>query len=367
MKTHGAPAVAPYLFGVGKTNELASIQGTASALMKTTGFAASGPVRMSASGPSTLQTNVEPLISLAVLELGTPQHAAFPGTIIAPDILKSSWLMQFWSWTGTPQLEIGEEGLERAFSVPRRQVRFTGETTSTQMTRRGVEVPLDVDEIRISENQLQLAAHASALSRDMVKLAVEREKQQLLGVAASYPGGHSLDAATAEWDAAGGDSKTDINLAVDQLVSANQPYQRESIHVVITYAARDAAFNDPTWEALPNSVLSRGNYPSMEDLATYWGVGRVSLADAVFDDGTGVVASMWGAVAVAFVDPRLQGGLITEWGRAQFAVNFTFQGAVISAPYLDPHLTSIFHPFDGWDHPTQIKGTAGFLIFNVKA
>lgn len=355
----------PFFFGIQPSLEATAVERNA---LRLTSVPLNGPARISTSGPSTLQADVEPLISLAVLELGTPQHAAFPGFIIAPDVLKSSWIMNFWTWSDTPHLQIGEEGLERAFSVARRTVRFTGATVNTQMTRRGVEVPLDVDEIRISDGALQLAAHATSLSMSMVELAVEREKQLLLGVAASYPGGHSLDAATAEWDDPGGDSKTDVNLAVDQLILANQPYQRESIHVVITYAARDAAFNDPTWEALPNSVLSRGIYPTMQDLADYWGVGRVTLADAVFDPGDGgLVESMWGAVAVLFIDPRLQGGLINPFGRATFAVNFKFQGAVISAPYFDPHITSTMYPFDGYDLTAQIKPTAGFLIFNVKA
>lgn len=354
----------PFFFGIKPSLEAVAVEANANRLA---GFKLAGPARIATSGPSTLQANVEPLISLAVLELGTPQHASFPGFIISPDILKSSWIMQFWSWTGAPQLQIGKEGLERAFSVARRTVRFTGKTTSTEMTRRGVEVPLDVDEITISDGALMLAAHASSLSRDMVELAVEFEKQKLFGVAAGFPAGHSINATGSEWDGASGDGLADIEIAVDKLLAANQPYQRESIHAVITRGAQDAAKGDTTFNALPNSIGSFGRRAQIEDIRAYWDVGRVSVADAVFDpaDGSPIV-SMWGNTAILFIDPRLQGGLIEEWGRAHFAANFKFQGSVISAPYFDEKITSTMYPFDGYDRPEQIKGDAGFLITNVK-
>lgn len=359
------PQTAPYLLGVGRNLEQQAIQGSAVYLNQRNNGPMMGAPMMRAGTPETLQAGVEPLLALMLIELGTGQFANFFGRVVAPDARKSSWIMNYWSWTGQPQLQIGEEGLVRAFQAERRTAQFTGEFTPTAMTRRGVSVPLDVDEIAIAEGVLQLAGHATLLARDLVQLAVERERQQLFGVPASYPGAHSLDATAAEWNAVGGDSLTDIDAMVDQLLSLNAPNQRESIHVVITHLTRDAVFADPTFLALRAGTESAAVRPDMDAVRDYWGVGQVTLADAVFDPGDGVPVSMWGDVAVGFVDPRLQGGIINSFGRQTFGVTFTFQSGVPSAPFFDNATTTWHYPFDSHDHPAMIQGNAGFIITNV--
>lgn len=361
------PAPAPFLFGAGKSREPGLIERNASFLSQHFGgLPVSGPVRMRGDSTSAnLQAGVEPLLSTALLLLGTPQHARFFGSLIAPDIRKTSWRMGYWSWTGNEQLKVTAEGFERGFSVNRQRARFKGSRVETAMTRRGVETPLDVDEIRIADSALQMQAHATALSRDLAMLAVEYQKSLLFGAAASYPASHTTDATGSEWDATGGDSLTDINAAVDQLIAANQPYQRESIRAVMTYGARDAAFNDPTWLAARQAVRTEA-YPTLEELRQYWGIGGIEVADAIYDPGTGTPISMWGDICVLFIDPRLQGGVISEWGRATFGVNFTFAGAVVSAPYYESRNTSNIYPFDSYDHPAMIQGAAGYLIHDVK-
>lgn len=356
------PKAAPFLFGGARPvdDRLIAAQG---ALMGGS-MNLTRPV-MRASGPSTLQADVHPLMAFAQLELGTPQHIDFPGHHIAPDVLQSSWEAAYWTWLGTPQLQIGEEGFERAFSVARRTVRFTGTTTLTQMTRRGAKSPLDWDEILIADNQLALAAHAGLLARDVVELAVESEKQKLFGEVASYPAGHTLVATGSEWDKpVTGDSLADVEVAVAQLLLKNQPYQRSHIHAVLTTSTRDAVIADPTWAALPNSPQSRGERIGESHILERWGVGQVTVADAVFDpaDG-GDIRSLWGDVAVFFIDPRLRGELlVTNWGRATFAKSFKFQGAGNRGPFNDDDLTTVWHPHDSYDHPAITKGVAGFLI-----
>lgn len=332
---------------------------------------ASGGLPMASGAPNVLQAGNAPILSRAVLELGQPQSALWPGTLIAPPAGQDTWIAQYLVWAREDHMVRPENGARWAFGTKRDIVQTTPSFVQTEMQRRGIEAVLDSDLIQISSRGagLDLAATYAQLARNVVDLEVEAAKADLFTAPAGY-GGNSLDLTGSEWDAVGGDSLTDIDVAVDALIAGNPGIGREDIRVVLTGQSKEAAFRDPTWATARASITDL-RPATVERLQEYWGVGSVVWRDAYVKAAGGLqfsASSLWGNVAVVFVDPTLNGNpLDSPFGNFSFAKTFTYSGTASTAPYFTRSDNSFHFPWVSYDLPAFINAASGFLIFNTKA
>lgn len=327
---------------------------------------------MASGAPTVLQGFNAPVISRAVLELGQPQSGAWPGTTLAPTVNQDTWIAEWFDRDREDHMvTLDNEGVW-AFGTKMPTIETSINFRQTQMTRRGAAGKIDDDLISIARrgSGFDLALELGLLAREVVELTVEEVVANLLTTPANYAG-NSTDLAGSEWDAAGGDSLTDVDTVVDTLIAGNPGIGREHIHAVLTGQAKEAAYRDVAWAAARGGI--EVNRPStVEAIRNYWGIGRVSWFD-VHSKAAGAArfsaTSLYGDVAIFFVDTTLPGvPLRAQHGSFVFARRFSYTGGTARrSPFFREEFNSFFFPWVSYDHPQIINPGSGFLLENVKA
>ena len=205
--------------------------------------------------------------------------------------------------------------------------------------------------------------------RYAIELAKEVRAKDLLTTTANYPAGHFTTLASgSEWNAAGGDSRTDIGAAA-AVLRASTGIGRGGLTVGLSGAAVEAAKSDPVFLATRTAAL-KDTFPSEAELAAYWGVKEVfsfdpiSTASAAYDSP---LVPIWGDVAIVFHDGLNPATFDPVAGQQVFGATFKFASGIAQAPYVRREISSWIWPWDEWNLIELIYPAAGYLILNCSA
>lgn len=263
---------------------------------------------------------------------------------------------------------------ERALRAPFQYSDRKPSTVSATLARYGWAALADRDEFTNSDaassmlgipyNQRMIYA---SLARQLVELAVEKKRADLILAAGSYSSSPDLDddATGSEWNAAGGDSRTQIRALASALAAANG-VQIEDIDVFLSMGAYEAAQDDPT-------LLGKRQYTGLATIDTavlreYWGVRSVTVGDAWYSSDGSTMTSMYGDIAVLKVAVPLA-SYDTREGQLDSFVRFTWArgGGVAAMPYYIEERTSLAFPWEAWELADQVGTATCAIERNVKA
>lgn len=221
---------------------------------------------------------------------------------------------------------------------------------------------------------LNLQAKAARDAREIVMLAVEKARSVVALAAGSYSSG-TLDlddtlGAGSEWnDPTNGDSRTSIRSMAQRIAAANGLSEKD-IEVVLSFAAYSAAQNDPV--LLAKLAYTAGAVvPNEEILATYWGVRKVTVADAFYTTDGSTLTSMYGDVAFCRVARDLGAQYDTTEGALDSFCSFQWLSAGSTAGPLTPFYQNInstwYFPFQHFEQAVQVNTSAAGIIRNCAA
>lgn len=228
----------------------------------------------------------------------------------------------------------------------------------------------DAAERAIGAPTLTMRERYARAARRIVDLSMEYDRAQLVLAAGSYSqSAPDLDltlAGGSEWNAAGGDSRTDIR-AMASVLAAQHGLTIAHVDVHLTNASFEAAIDDPDF------IARRANYATAvaneEELRAYWGVRRVVVGDAFYsDDGLGL-ESLYGDIAVLDISSELRGFDESE-GQLDNFVRFAWSNGpdgVAGESWYDRANTTFSFPWEGWENPVSINNKASAIIRNCAA
>lgn len=205
--------------------------------------------------------------------------------------------------------------------------------------------------------------------RIAIELSKELRAKDLLTNTANYPTGHFTTlAGGSEWNAPGGDSRSNIGAAA-AVLRGTTGIGRGGLTVGLSGASLEAAVNDPIFLATRTAAM-KDTFPNESELAAYWGVKEVFSFDPISTltaDYDAPLVPIWGDVAIVFHDGMNPATFDPVAGQQVFAVTFKFLSGIASAPYLERRISTWVWPWDEWNLIELIYPAAGYLILNTAA
>jgi hypothetical protein len=235
-----------------------------------------------------------------------------------------------------------------------------------------VEVPLPREIIRESDesrrlqigNYLDISRIAMTTAMDVLNLGYELEVAELAANAASYAPGHAqaLVGGT-KWSADTGTPQTDIMAATDTI--RKKIGKRPNTLILSADALSALIVNAQIKGQLP---LTQTGPATVEQLKTILNIPNIVAGDAIWVDGDGVGADVWGNNAILAYVPRL-GGNGGDISLAEPAFGFTnvMEGHPFAeAPYFEQNSKSWIYGATYERRPNIAYPEAAFLFSNVK-
>lgn len=228
----------------------------------------------------------------------------------------------------------------------------------------------DAAERAIGSPPLSMRERYARAARRIVDLSMEWDRAQLVLAASSYSqSAPDLDltlAGGSEWNAASGDSRSDIR-TMAALLAGQHGMTIQHVDVHLTNASFEAAIDDPIF------VARRANYATAvaneEELRAFWGVRRVTVGDAFYSDDGLSMESLYGDIAVLSISRDVQGFDETE-GQLDNFVRFAWSNGpdgVASEAWYERANTTWSFPWEGWENPVSINPKASAIIRNCAA
>jgi hypothetical protein len=207
-------------------------------------------------------------------------------------------------------------------------------------------------------------------SQRIVDLSMEWDRAQLVLAAGSYSqSAPDLDltlAGGSEWNAASGDSRSDIR-TMASLLAGQHGLTIEDVDVHLTNASFEAAIDDPIF------VARRANYATavanIEELRAFWGVRRVTRGDAIYSDDGLTLESLYGDIAVLDISSELR-GFDEDEGTLDNFVRFGWTngpGGIAGESWYERANTTWSFPWEGHENPLSINNKASAIIRNCAA
>jgi hypothetical protein len=316
-------------------------------------------------GPFTDARQVSPIITALVL--GQP---ALPGAadLFFPRVPVPAPVFQLRQYDLS---EFVAAETQRAFSAPYKFEEMTGVLKEASLKRYSFAGRADVDQIKIATGvggDPKFQMRRAAIGKRKVDLTREVLAADILSATGTYPAGHTLAiSAGSEWNAAGGDSQTDISTASDAILSKTAA-ARDTLYVGLSSSAFNAALQDPVFKA--QRVYTSAAFPGEEDLRRYWGVAKVfhfnpirSASPAI---GT-VPTSIYSDIAIVYVPTLDAPNFDAENGGMVFGAGFSWNTGVANVPFYDNMTSSWYYPWTDWFDLEVISNGSGFLITNCAA
>jgi len=208
---------------------------------------------------------------------------------------------------------------------------------------------------------INLAQTAVIKTQNIIQLRNEKAGADLATNGANYGANNKLAlSGTSKWSDYSGvsDPIKDIEAAKEAIRSK---IGRRANTVLLGPLAFAAAKQHP-------KIVERIKYTSREIataelLAALWGVQRVVVGDAVYEDATGNLADVWGNNAVVAYTEL---GTLTDGGLPSYGYTYRLRGyPTVEVPYMDRGAKSWIYPVTDELSPVLAGASAGFLIQNV--
>lgn len=217
---------------------------------------------------------------------------------------------------------------------------------------------------------LRVAERSAMLARKIVMLDLEVRRRDLLTTVTNYPVANRLAiSGGSEWDAAGGDSRTDVR-SMCAVICSGTPLQYSDLTVFLSFAALNAALDDPVF------IAARSNYNAdtadTAALARYWGVGEVWSANPVISTSEDIAdtGSMYSDIAIVYYDSRRAGvgtTFVEDMGELHFGARFVMnEGVALRSFYIDSR-KSWAYPWEAMEAIALTNNSLGAIITNCAA
>lgn len=226
-------------------------------------------------------------------------------------------------------------------------------------------VPFEIMQEANAVPGIDMGRIAVAKTQNIILLSSEVAAATLATNAANYGANNKVTlAGTSQWsDYASGisDPSKDIEAAKEQVRS--QTGKRANT-VLLSPKAFNAVKQHP--KIIDRIKFTGRDSVSTDILANLWGVARVVVGDAVYEDAaTNLLADVWGKdVVVAYTEI----GTLADAGLPSYGYTYRLRGyPLVEVPYMDRSAKLWAYPVNDERAPVLAATGAGFLIKNVSA
>jgi len=219
-------------------------------------------------------------------------------------------------------------------------------------------VPFEIMQEAEAVPGIDLARGAVIKTQNVISLRLEYAQAVLATTAANYPAGNKVTlSGTAQWS----DLTSGVSDPVNDIETA-----KEAIRAKIGKRPNIVEMGAAVFAKLRQhpKIIDRIKYTGRDSatpelLAQLFGVKRVVVGDAVYDNG-GTFADVWGKyVVVAYTET----GSLAEMGSPSFGYTYRLNGyPLVEQPYQDRNQKSWVYPVTDEVSPVIAGSTAGYLI-----
>ena len=220
-------------------------------------------------------------------------------------------------------------------------------------------VPVESMEDAKAEPGIELGMNAVMGAQKVLSLAREIETAEKVTTAANYDASHVVTlAGNARWDTATGDPAKDIATGVEAIRRATGIRPNTAI---VPGAVMSVLQYNPTLI----DTVKRGGMPrsraNAEDVAAWWGLERVEIADAIYASPGGAKSDVWGKhVVLAYTELGTM-----SMPEPTFAYSYTLAGGLAERPfYLAERRSWVYPVVEDWSIDIVFK-LAGYLLRTV--
>lgn len=316
--------------------------------------------------PDQIRLKQNPILSSLLLGMGQ-------GTFVAEKLFPR--LPQ--ALSGVMLAKLGDERLKKynlrrapGTSTKRVDISFEGKTYT--VNQYSVEVPMPRELIREADesrklnvgNYLDVSRIAMTTANDILLLDYEIEVATLATTSGTYASGHVLAlSGGTKWSASTGTPVTDITAASDLI--RKKIGKRPNKLTLSADAFAAIKLNAEVKTYLPNTQMGPA---TLDQLKTILNVEEIVIGEAVWKDGSGAGADVWGNNAILAYVPKI-GGNGSDISLAEPGFGFTnvLEGHPFAeTPYYDNGLKSWIYGATYERQPNVAYNEAAFLFQNPK-
>lgn len=316
--------------------------------------------------PEQIRLKQNPILTTLLLGLGQGTFVAEQLFPRLPQSLSSIMLAK----VGDERLK--KYNLRRAPGAQTKRVDINFDGTTYTVKQSSIEVPMPRELLREADesrklsvsNHLDVSRIAMVTANDILLLDYEIEVATLATTAGTYAAGHVLALAGAtKWSAATGTPVTDIRAAAD--VIRKKIGKRPNKLTLSADAFSALGMNAEVKTYLPST---QQGVATVDQLKNILNVGEIVVGDAIWKDGAGVGADVWGNNAILAYVPKI-GGSGSDISLAEPGFGFTnvMEGHPFAeTPYYDSGSKSWIYGATYERLPNVAYNEAAFLFQNPK-
>lgn len=244
-----------------------------------------------------------------------------------------------------------------------KRVQYGYDGSSYTLESHSLEGTAPIELIQEAQNGpgIDMGMMAVTKTQNIIALRLEYAQATLALTASNYPSSNKTTlSGTAQWSDPGSDPIGDVEAG------------KEAIRQQIGLRPNTLEISALVFSALKKhpSILDRIKYtgrdvPSLELLASLFGVQQVVLGDAVYVDGAGTMHDVWGKHAVLAYTAV---GTLAAQGEPTYGYTYALNGyPIVEEPYYDRSAKSWVYPVTDEVQPVIAGNTAGYLIQNAVA
>lgn len=248
----------------------------------------------------------------------------------------------------------------RAPGASTKRVQFGYQGASYALDQHALEavVPWELQGEASAVPGIDLAKGALSKTQDIIALRLEKAQADLATTAGNYAATNKTTlSGTSQWSDYSGTSNPvkDVETAKEAI---RQQIGKRGNTVLVAASVLASLRNHPI-------IIDRIKYTgrdvvTTELLAALWGVQRVVVGDAVYEDATGALVDVWGKyVVVAYTEL----GSMADMGRPSYGYTYRLGGyPIVEQMYQDRNAKSDIYPVTDEVAPVQAATSAGYLI-----
>ncbi len=218
-------------------------------------------------------------------------------------------------------------------------------------------LPMEIqEEATATTPGIQLATGTVRTVQDIIQLRTEAAAAALATNLANYSASNKVTlAGSSKWSDPSSTPSTDVETAKEAIRSS---IGRRPDTAVVAAKAFAALKSNP-------SILDRIKYTGRDSvtedlLANLWGLQRVVVGDAVFEQPDGTLSDVWGGDVVLGYTAV---GTVADRGRPTYGYTYRLQGyPVVEQPYYDRQCKSWIYPVTDELQPVIAGVEGGYLI-----